>query len=275
VMHGGLGLDHTYFRPWLDTLGNQSQIIYYDHRGNGRSARPENFDDITHGIWTSDADALRERLGFEKIILFGHSYGGYLAQEYALRYGDHLDGLILCCTAPAADFPHVIVANLQQRATPDQFQSVISALSAPVPDDATLKRVWLDALPLYFKNYDPELGAAMLEQIHYRAAAFNHSFFTCQPRFNTLARLSEISTPTLIIAGRDDWVAPPAQGAERIHAAIPDSALVVLEDSGHFPFIEEKGRFVSVVAAWLASLVAWKQRSPEDALIELRLLRRR
>jgi pimeloyl-ACP methyl ester carboxylesterase len=61
----------------------------------------------------------------------------------------------------------------------------------------------------------------------------------------------EISVPTLIIAGSDDWVAP-AQGAERLHAAIPDSDLVVFEDSGHFPFIEEHDRFVSLVAAWLA-----------------------
>lgn len=254
IMHGGLGLDHSYFRPWLDALGDAAKLIYYDHRGNGRSARPESFEGVTHNTWVDDAEALREYLGFENLILFGHSYGGYLAQEYALRYASHLAGLVLCCTAPASDFADAIVANLQSRATPEQFQTVITALSAPIEDDDTLARVWLHALSLYFQSYDPVLGAAMLAKIHYSAAAFNHSFFACQPRFNTLGRLGEISIPTLIIAGCDDWVAPPAQGAERLHAAITDSELVIFEGSGHFPFIEERDRFVSVFAAWLARL---------------------
>lgn len=254
VMHGGLGLDHTYLRPWLDALANQAQIVYYDHRGNGRSARSASLIEISHDIWTADADALREQLGFERVILFGHSYGGYLAQEYALRYGKHLDGLVLCCTAPAVDYPDVMVGNLQSRSTPEQFKAVIDALSRPVSDDATLKRVWYGALPLYFKNYDAGLGAEILEKIQFSAAAFNHSFFKCQPNFNTVGRLNEVSTPALVIAGRDDWAAPPAQGAERLHAELPNSEMVIFEDSGHFPFIEENERFVSTVGQWIRDL---------------------
>lgn len=69
-----------------------------------------------------------------------------------------------------------------------------------------------------------------------------------------LSRLGEIVTPTLVIAGRDDWITPPAQGAERIHAGLPNSELVVFEDSGHFPFIEEHDKFVDTVAGWIAGL---------------------
>ena len=47
------------------------------------------------GTWADEADALRASLGHERIILLGHSFGGFIAQEYALRHGEHLDGLIL------------------------------------------------------------------------------------------------------------------------------------------------------------------------------------
>ena len=83
IMHGGLGMDHSYFRPWLDALADQVTLVYYDHRANGRSERPANLDGVTHATWAADADALREHLGYDQILLFGHSYGGFLAQEYA------------------------------------------------------------------------------------------------------------------------------------------------------------------------------------------------
>ncbi len=58
IMHGGLGLDHTCFMPWLEPLAAENELILYDHRGNGRSQRPESMDDVTHQTFIDDADAL-------------------------------------------------------------------------------------------------------------------------------------------------------------------------------------------------------------------------
>ena len=74
------------------------------------------------------------------------------------------------------------------------------------------------------------------------------------PSYNVLPRLSEITVPTLVIAGRDDWITPPREGAERIHAALPNSELVIFEDSGHFPFIEEQARFLTIVREFIERL---------------------
>lgn len=98
VMHGGLGVDHTCFRPWLDPLGDTASLIYYDHRGNGRSARPP-LDEFDHDTWVEDADALRAAMGHEKVVVLGHSYGGFLALRYALAHPDRVRGLILLSTA--------------------------------------------------------------------------------------------------------------------------------------------------------------------------------
>lgn len=254
LMHGGSGLDHTYFHPWLDPLSNEVQLIYYDQLGQGRSTRPESYEGISMSTWADEADALRASLGFDRIILLGHSFGGFIAQEYALRHGDHLDGLILCDTAPVLDYQDVIMANAQSRGTAEQVQAVIAGLSAPVADDDSFRQLWTTILPLYFNNYDPEVGKQMDEATQYSAQGFNQGMGVCLPTFNVLSRLNEIKAPTLVLAGRHDWITPPAQAAERIHAQIPNAKLVVFEDSGHFPFIEENKGFLTTVHNWLQSL---------------------
>lgn len=254
VMHGGLGLDHTYFRPWLDVLGKHLELVYYDHRGNGRSSRPERWQDLDCETWVDDADALRADLGYERILLLGHSYGGFLAQEYALRFGDRLAGLILCSTGPAQDYPEVILANAEARATPEQARVVEEVFSAPVPGDAQLKQAMESVLPLYFHDYQASFGVALIEGIEYSAEAFNRFFFDCVPAFNTLGRLHEIAAPTLVLGGRSDWIVPPAFGPERLHAGLPDSELVIFERSGHFPFVEQQPEFAAAVEGWITRL---------------------
>jgi len=254
LMHGGLGLDHTAFTPGFNQLGDQVELIYYDHRGNGRSERPASFDNLTHETWIADADALRAHLGHERMILFGHSYGGFLAQDYAIRYGDHLDGLILCNTAPALDYMDVVMANAAARGTPEQLTALGQLFGRPMTDDADFQQMWGEIAPLYFKHFNAEAAAAIDETTLYSAAAWNHVNANCLPLFNTLDRLNEIKTPTLIISGADDWITPPAQGGERIHAALPNSELVIFEESGHWPFIEEPDKFMTVVRKWIGSL---------------------
>jgi proline iminopeptidase len=253
LMHGGPGLDHTIFRPWLDKLGEQVELIYYDHRGNGRSTRPATMESITHETWAVDADALRTYLGFEKIILFGHSYGGFLAQEYALRFGQHLAGLILCNTAPAFDYMPIVQANAAARGTPDALAALGEVFGPAMNDDSYLRSLWMRLLPLYFKRYDPHIGMAMDETTSYSAAAWNQAKANCLPKFNTLARLKEITAPTLVLGGADDWLTP-AEQSRRIHAELPKSELAIFEDSGHFLYIEETDKFVATVRNWFAKL---------------------
>ncbi len=252
IMHGGLGMDHTYFRPWLDQLADQVTLVYYDHRANGRSERPASLEDVTHETWAADAEALREHLGYDQILLFGHSYGGFLAQEYAIRYGDRLKGLVLSCTAPAMDYGEVIMANAQARGGPQEMEALTELLSRPMADDEEMGAKLGAILPLYFNRPDPSIIADIGSRGVYSAAAWNHAAAKCMPVFNYLADLGDITAPTLVLSGADDYITPPAQGGERIHAAIPSSQLVIFEHSGHFPFIEENDKFMQVMRGWLA-----------------------
>ena len=251
VLHGGLGLDHTYLRPWLDPLGASRTLVYVDLRGNGRS-EAKSLDDVTHATWADDVDALRRALGHDRIGLLGHSYGALIALEYALRHPGTLDALVLAEVVPALDYPDVVMANAQARATPAQLGRVGDMMGPPVASDAELERLWRDVLPLYFHRYDPAIAEAMNAHMRFRAAAFNRSTKHCLPAFNITARLPEIRVPTLVMGGRHDWIMPPAQGPERVHAGIAGSELVIFEESGHFPFIEENAKFLRVVKEWLA-----------------------
>ena len=253
-VHGGPGLDHTYFRPWLDPLSDQFQLIYYDQLGQGCSTRPASYVEIGIDTWADEIDALRAFLGHDRMILFGHSFGSFIAQKYALRHGNHLDGLILCATTPVLDYQDVTMMNAQMRGTAEQVQAVVKLFTEPVADDAAFRQLWMKILPLYFHPYDPRVGTAMDITTRYSAEAFNQAARNCVPTFNTLSRLSEIAAPTLILAGRHDWIMPPTQGAARIKAAVPRSKEEIDENSGHFPFIEEADPFVATVKDWIASL---------------------
>lgn len=93
LMHGGPGGDHWTMLPFRQ-LADQFTVVFYDHRCNGRSTGAP----VTSMTWenlTADADALRQRLGFEKWAVLGHSFGGKVALEYALRYPESLSHLIL------------------------------------------------------------------------------------------------------------------------------------------------------------------------------------
>lgn len=252
TLHGP-GVDHNMLRPWLDPLGAVNELIYYDQRGCGRSRR-EDLSGMTDRTWVEDADAVRDALGLDRVFVFGHSYGGCLALEYALMYPQRVRGLMVCGAAPAFDYPDAIIANAKARATPEQLNAIMNGFAAPAEDDAVLREWWMRVLPVYFHRYDPEIAATLASRIGYSAAAFNQVVFHCLPAFNTLDRLHAIQTPALILTGASDWITPPDYGASRLAAGITGASLSIFPESGHFPFIEEPDRFLSVVADWLKTV---------------------
>jgi proline iminopeptidase len=249
VLHGGMGLDHTYFHPWLDPLGDLLQLISYDQRGNGRSS-PSSCEDLTFDQLCRDADALRATRNVEHVALLGHSFGGFIALEYALRYPHRVSHLILVGTAPSFDYAEEIQANVQRK---NPTAETLAAVSAPPPaTDADFARLWHALLPLYFHNYDSVLMERAFGQTIYRgaAAACNDTLFAV---YNVAARLGEIQAPTLVVVGDDDFVCPPSQ-ARRLQLGIPNAQLTILSACGHFPFIECAAAFEATVRSWLAQI---------------------
>ena len=244
LFHGGLGLDHTYLMPYFDILADKYQLIYYDHRGNGRSDQPNDYSQLDFELLCADADAVRKYLGHEKVIVFGHSYGGFIAQKYALQYPDSLLGLILCDAVPAFDY------HPAPNGTEEQLKAFGEAFTRPMNDDEDWRTIWTTIIEMYFHNYDPAVGDALDASTHYVSEAWNQGS-ALLGSFNTLDDLGNISVPTLVVSGQNDIITPPDPGSKRISSLIPNSSLEIFENSGHYPFIEEQDEFFKVLRGWL------------------------
>lgn len=102
-IHGGPGLVHNYFLPYMENLLPYGyQLIFYDQRGNGKSPAYD-LDSIKLDVFVRDIERIREKLGIEKLVLFTHSAGGYLAYLYALKYPQNIDAIIFCDNGPLND----------------------------------------------------------------------------------------------------------------------------------------------------------------------------
>src|SRR6266571_767234 len=97
LLHGGPGFDHTPYKQLYAPLTEIAQLVYYDHRGNGRSESGPH-DRWTLDQWADDLRTLCDVLGIERPIVFGASFGGFVALNYAIRHPEHPARLVLAST---------------------------------------------------------------------------------------------------------------------------------------------------------------------------------
>jgi len=252
LLHGGPGLDHSYFRPWLEPLAATRELIFYDQLGNGRSERP---DVLACGIdgWAAEVDALCEHLGHPRVALFGHSFGTLIAVACALSYPQRVAALVLCSGAAVFD----------RRSIEKQDPACRERKPERSRTDQEFRSRWNLMLPYYFCAYKPELGEQLDRAMRYSAKANEHGHRSLE-RFDVRASRGELRTPTLVLGGRCDWITPTTQGSSRLAEAIPGSQLVVFDRSGHFPWIEETVRFNQVVGDFLDRIAQQGGIDPDD-----------
>lgn len=245
IMHGGLGVDHGYLAG-LDILGDALRLIYYDHRGNGRSGRPP-IETLTFAQLADDADALRAHLGHGRIAVLGHSIGGAIALEYALRHPERVSRLILVCTAPSFNLADPAAA--ERLARKGMTAEMAEALAQAGESDAALRSYVELAGPLYFHKFDAARYREMIAGIVYSAAAMVRGF-QIAAGWEVLPRLAALRVPTLLVAGGDDAITPP-EASLALQRNILGADLEVLEHSGHYPWVEQPQEFFFAVRSWL------------------------
>src|SRR5271168_2491226 len=119
ILHGGPGASHDYFLPYLAPLARHHKIIFIDERGSGKSQKLEDRSAYTIENMVEDVEAVRQGLGLGKISLLGHSYGGALAQAYALKYQRNLSHLILASTWSSTEALNQVFVRMKQNMTPE------------------------------------------------------------------------------------------------------------------------------------------------------------
>jgi proline iminopeptidase len=253
LMHGGPGADlYTLmaFKPCAD----QFTLVFYDHRCNGRSTGAD-VTSMTMENLTADADALRQVLGFEKWAVLGHSFGGYVAMEYALRYPQNLSHLLLVDTGGENRWA--------QEKAPEElakrgFSPQMVDLTRRYFNGQIEPNEMFPSLMKLSKAYNPYTKLSQLPQMliwglqtKLQPETFIYSESHFLKGWTIMDRLGEIRVPTLVMAGRQDFIYPP-EHQEQLAAAIPNARLVFIDRAGHNPHDEQPAKTLKVVREFLA-----------------------
>ena len=251
VVHGGPGADHTSCKPTLMPLRDQVQLVYFDHRGQGRSARgPKETYTLDNNV--EDMEALRQYLGLEKIVVLGFSYGGMVSLSYAVRYPQHVSQLIVVATAPDARFWARAQQTLAERGTPEQQAIAQYLWSGSFESEAQLQEYFQVMGPLYSLRFDPQKAQETWTRAILSPDAINVAFGGFLRHYNVLDQLQGITAPTLVIGGRHDWICAP-EFSEDIAHAIPQAQLCIMENSGHSIRADAPEELIAVISNFLMS----------------------
>jgi proline iminopeptidase len=241
---GSLGEPKATFGP----LADRFRVVVFDARGCGLS---EGIPPYSHEQWAADVDGLRKWIGAEKVIVAGGSYGGFIALEYAVRYPEHVSAILLRDTSADGSNLELAFENArnQDRVEID-WERFNRYWHGEVHDDADLKQLWSELIPLYDFEYDPVKSAAAVEDGIYRHEAHNWCFQHNWGAYDLKADLPSVTAPTLVTVGRRDWVTP-VSSSETIASLMPNAELVVFERSGHSPQVEERELFQQTIREFI------------------------
>jgi proline iminopeptidase len=248
VIHGGPDFDHTYLLPDMDRLADSYRLIYYDQRGRGKSAPETQPDEVSIQTEIEDLEGLGKYLQLDSVAVLGHSWGGILAMEYAIRHPDRVSHMILMNTASASQDDYFLLRQ-EIRRRKSVCQETLNALTA----SAAYQQGDPEAVAVYYRiQYgttikQPEhlervmvsLRSSFTKETILRGRAIEEQLYKetwSSSEFNLFPRLKRLNVPTLVIHGDYDFV--PPECAARIAAAIPGARLVLLRECGHFAYVE-------------------------------------
>ena len=262
TLHGGPGATHDYLLSMADLAGDGRQVIFYDQIGNGNSSHlPERGADFwTVDLFVRELHNLVGELGLAAAgyHVLGQSWGGFLAQEFALTQPEGLKTLVLADTA--ASFPDFVAeCNKLRAGLPPEVEAILrkheeAGTTAdpeyaqasevfyprhvcridPMPADVTRSFGWIDTDPTVYHTMNGPSEFHVIGSIK---------------DWQVKDRLREITIPVLLVSGRHDEAGLPLQ--ETLLGGLPTAEWTVFGDSSHMPHWEERRRYMGVVGSWL------------------------
>ncbi len=249
LLHGGPGGDHSSFKPAFAPLTERMQLVYVDHRGQGRSARgPKETYTLDNNV--EDLEALRQYLGLGKIVVIGVSYGGMLALAYASRYPESVSHLVAMVTAPSHEFLPRAQQILAERGTEEQRAMGDILWAGAFESEEQLQKYYEVMGPLYSLTFDAEKAKESRARGIRSIDAINEGFGGFLRTYDVRGDLHRITAPTLVIGGRHDWICPP-EFSEEIARLIPQSDLRIFENSSHSVAADEHQALMDLIKGFL------------------------
>jgi proline iminopeptidase len=251
VFHGGPGLDHQHFRPWLDPLADEFRLLYVDERGQGRSDRVDPAT-LTLDVFARDVDLAAHALGVDDFALLGHSFGAIVTTHHATELGTAAGYVI----SSGGDSSDALMADVgaSLEALGDAGTAIVQSWEdektvQTAEEFAELMRV---QTPFHFAGEPPpDFGEGTI----YTPDVIRHFANAGYGDFDFVPQLRRIDRPTLVVVGEHDRTTTP-RAAHVLHDGIAGSELAVLPGAGHMSFIEAQDEYLAAVVPFLRGVAA-------------------
>ena len=262
VLHGGPDFDHVYLLPDMDRLSDSYRLIYYDQRGRGKSLGDVQPEDVSIQTEIDDLERLRQYFQLDSVVLLGHSWGGILAMQYAIRHPEYVSHLILMNTAPASQEDYFMLRGeiLRRKAAYQVELNALVSSSAYQEGDpeavAAYYRIHFMVTirqPEHLEKLLSHMRSSFTKETILKGRAIENQLYkeTWESgEYDLFPRLKGLTVPTLVLHGDYDFV--PAECAFHIAQTIPGARFALLKECGHFSYIESPDAVRKAIADFFA-----------------------
>jgi proline iminopeptidase len=252
VVHGGPGLNHAYFIPYLDQLEKKFTVIYYDQRACGQSSIPAP-DSISIKLLVDDIETIRKDFNIEKLNILAHSWGAVLVTHYALAYPDKVKKVIMSNPAMFShEYDEEVGTLMRERSTREDSVARASILADGNLDAHDYEKIFL--LTFKLSAYNKENVRKINLNLPDNFSAANNALFTGLSKdpamnVNLYDSLPNLKFPVLVLHGQADLI--PMRAIQRLKEKLAKGKLEIFKQSGHFPFVEETAAYNVQVSDFL------------------------
>lgn len=256
IINGGPGFSSEGFLPLakqISALGYQT--IIYDQRGTGKSTLPEtNSTNITMDLMNEDIEAIRKYLKIEKWVVLGHSFGGIMANYYASHYATTIKGMIHSSSG-GIDLALLGMAqqSLNKRLSQTERDSLDLYRASAYAGDEEARKTYYKIFArayVYHKQYAPIIAERLLQgNMQLNALVWQNLQlieFDCKPT------LKYFVPQVLIIQGKEDMI--PVSLSEKEHEVFPNSTLVLLDECGHYGWLDQKEKYFKAIKEFMENI---------------------
>ncbi|NOT28125.1 MAG: alpha/beta hydrolase [Acidobacteria bacterium] len=249
-IHGGMGLDHTYFRPFMDPLAERARLVYFDQRLAGRSPR-DGTSPVDLACMTRDAVAVAGEACRGKVIVAGHSFGAIVALSVAASHPDLVHGFIGLSHGLSPTIGATLASYVAERGTESQKSAATQAFGGKLETDAGYVSAWRDLLPLYFHDFG-QGDRGLFDRVQFSVVAFTEFLAYGIGRLDYRTELPRLRMPVLFIGGESDWCErDPCGGSIGAAKLAPNGQARLIPEAGHFGFAEQPEQFRDAINEWL------------------------
>jgi proline iminopeptidase len=277
IVHGGPGEPFTKPMSGLESLTGDYRFHYYDQRGCGESSRPidrfvssNTYENMTRldrtlglGAQIADIERIRHILGDDKLILIGHSWGGFLASLYAAEFPEHVEALVLVSPAnvlimPQPDSDSDLFASVRAELSPEEQAEFDVFMEEYFNFNGLFSKSEVDLIAMnekfgeyYIKTVDvtemdsgsrPRPGGWMVWA----------QYISMGQRHDYSKALKDVNIPVLVIHGAIDL---QSESASRLYSdAFPNAVFAVIQDASHFSFEQQPEQFAQLVGDFISNL---------------------